>query len=143
MLTKQEELTVLAMFVPNADLISDAARAEKLQYGTPVRWFQEHRGAAITVRQHTYPIRADGSLTGYVDTKEWGPYKIHRVTNGYAEMGMLKASFEHTRVLYSDESRCLVRHRKLIAGNTVRVVEYRVKETLICRRSFQQHPLSC
>ena len=57
MLTKQEELTVLAMFVPNADLISDAARAEKLQYGTPVRWFQEHRGAAITVRQHTYPIR--------------------------------------------------------------------------------------
>ena len=54
MLTKQEELKVLAMFVPNADLISDAARAEKLQYGTPVRWFQEHRGAAITVRQHTY-----------------------------------------------------------------------------------------
>ena len=53
MLTKQEH-TVLAMFVPNADLISDAARAEKLQYGTPVRWFQEHRGAAITVRQHTY-----------------------------------------------------------------------------------------
>ena len=65
-----------------------------------------------------------------MDVKEWGTHKVHRVTIGYAEMGMLKASFEHTRVLYSDESRCLVRHRKLIAGNTVRVVEYRVKERL-------------
>ena len=70
------------MFVPNADLISDAARAEKLQYGTPVRWFQEHRGAAITVIQLTYPVRNDGSLKGYVDVKEWGTHKVHRVTNG-------------------------------------------------------------
>ena len=79
-----------------------------------------------------------------MDTKEWGPYKIHRVTNGYAEMGMLKASFEYTRVLYSDESRYLVRHRKLIAGNPVRVVEYRVKETKNEEARFDpvSHPAS-
>ena len=67
MLTKQEELRCLAMFVPNADLISDAARAEKLQYGTPVRWFQEHRGAAITVRQHTYPYGQMGAEVRFYD----------------------------------------------------------------------------
>ena len=78
------------MFVPNADLISDAARAEKLQYVTPVQWFRNHLGAVVAVIQLTYPVRDDGSLRGYVDVKEWGTHKVHRVTNSCAEMGMLK-----------------------------------------------------
>ena len=78
------------MFVPNADRISDAARAEKLQYVTPVQWFRNHLGAVVAVIQLTYPVRDDGSLRGYVDVKEWGTHKVHRVTNSCAEMGMLK-----------------------------------------------------
>ncbi len=42
MLTKQEELKVLAMFVPNADLISDAARAACEFVGAGWTWFGTH-----------------------------------------------------------------------------------------------------